>query len=63
MADITKCKGDGCPIKEDCYRFTARGSEWQSYFSVVPYDIRLGCDQYWDNKEYKQSPRVPLNNT
>jgi len=27
MADITKCKGEGCPIKESCYRFTAEASE------------------------------------
>ena len=33
MADITKCKGIGCPIKDDCYRYTAKDSGFmQSWF-------------------------------
>lgn len=49
MPDISMCKGDGCPIKQDCYRFTARPSEfYQSYFAVVPYDKKTGCDHYWE---------------
>lgn len=31
MADITKCDRPDCPIKNTCYRFTARDSQWQSY--------------------------------
>lgn len=59
MPDITMCAGEGCPIKEDCYRFTAKPNGlYQSYFSVVPYDRKLGCDHYWENR----SARVPLNN-
>lgn len=33
MPDITKCRGDGCPIREDCYRYTAPASEQQSWFT------------------------------
>jgi hypothetical protein len=33
MADITKCTGDSCPIKGDCYRFTSPPSNHQSWFS------------------------------
>lgn len=36
MPDITMCKGNGCKIKEDCYRFKARPSYWQSYFTKSP---------------------------
>lgn len=47
MADITKCKGDECSIKESCYRFTAKASEfWQSWFLNSP--IKDGkCDMFW----------------
>jgi len=51
MPDISKCLGTGCPYKETCYRYTAKPSDWQSYFSVPP--IKDGkCDMYWgDNAE------------
>ena len=46
MPDITKCKGDGCHAKESCYRFTAKPSDYQSYFVTPP--IKDGkCDHYW----------------
>jgi hypothetical protein len=49
--DIAKCLGTGCPYKETCYRYTAKPSDWQSYFSEPP--IKDGkCDMYWgDNAE------------
>lgn len=57
MADITKCKGTGCRLREYCYRFTAPTSEWQSWFSVVPVgDDEKGCDMMIDN-ERKQNER------
>ena len=46
MPDITMCPGTGCPYKETCYRYTAKPSDWQSYFSIPP--IKDGkCDMYW----------------
>jgi hypothetical protein len=47
MADITMCPGTNCPQKENCYRFTAKPSEYmQSYFMEAP--IKDGkCDMYW----------------
>ena len=46
MSDITKCKGDDCPMKETCYRFTAPADEYQSYFVTPP--IKDGkCNMYW----------------
>jgi hypothetical protein len=32
MADISKCRGIDCPLKERCFRFLAIPSRWQSYF-------------------------------
>lgn len=47
MPDIAMCEGGDCPIKETCYRFTAKPSAYrQSYFSVPP--IKDGeCSHYW----------------
>lgn len=47
MADITKCEGGDCPLKERCYRYTAEADELhQSYFVEVPYN-GTDCDHYW----------------
>lgn len=50
MADITKCTGTDCPIKENCYRFTAPVSDWnQSWFFECP--LKDGeCDMYYELK-------------
>jgi hypothetical protein len=49
MPDIAKCLGTGCPQKETCYRYTAKPSDWQSYFSVPP--IKDGkCNMYWGDQ-------------
>jgi len=33
MVDITKCSDEECPMKETCYRYTAKANEYrQSYF-------------------------------
>lgn len=51
MADITKCSGKDCPKKETCYRFTAKDGVWQSYFTIVPSEMKLKiftCEFYWD---------------
>ena len=48
MPDITMCKGKECPIKDTCYRYTAKASDYQSYFSEIPYDFKKKeCDNYW----------------
>ncbi len=50
MSDITKCKGEGCPMKETCRRFTANEGPMQSYFAEIPLIIIrniASCDMYW----------------
>jgi len=55
MADITMCSGADCPLKDNCYRYTANKNEHrQSFFMNVPYNKEdCKCDHYWDNTEYK----------
>lgn len=54
MADITKCTGEGCPIKLECYRYKAKDSDRQSYFVNPPYNHKQkGCDMLWNyNSEW-----------
>jgi hypothetical protein len=46
MPDITMCKGEGCPIKNNCYRNIAKPSEYQSYFEESPFDGER-CEMFW----------------
>lgn len=46
MPDITMCEGKECPAKDQCYRYTAKPSLYQSYFAKVPYKDGK-CDNYW----------------
>lgn len=46
MPDITKCKGNNCPLKDKCYRFTSTSSYYQSYFVGIPYENGK-CDFFW----------------
>jgi hypothetical protein len=58
--DYTSCNGEGCPIKEKCYRFNApKEPLWQSYFLEIPgkferidhdngtFDLNFSCDMFW----------------
>jgi len=52
MPDITMCSGAGCPLKKDCYRFTANPSDYQSYFMSPPFQGNK-CEMYWDDSHSK----------
>ena len=57
MPDISMCKSQTCPLKENCYRYTAKPGFWQSYaeFEYVELpDGKVECDYFWDNKGYKK---------
>jgi hypothetical protein len=47
MPDITMCEGLECPLKENCYRYTATPNEHrQSYFAEIPYKDGK-CEYHW----------------
>jgi hypothetical protein len=55
MQDITKCKGDTCPQKETCYRFTSKPDTYrQSYFVKPPFTKKKKCEHYWRDVYTKQ---------
>jgi hypothetical protein len=47
MSDKTLCKGNNCPMKEQCKRYTSTPNLlYQSYFTESP--IKDGkCDMFW----------------
>ena len=50
--DISKCPGNDCPYKEECYRYTVKADRLQSYsdFAALLEDGKK-CDYFIDNGE------------
>ena len=49
MPDISMCQGTNCNIKDNCYRFKAKASEFrQSWFCKSPNLDPYYCDYYWE---------------
>ena len=48
MTDISKCSGEGCPMKATCKRYTAPASPVQSWI-VEPWD-GVKCEFYYEEK-------------
>lgn len=46
MPDISMCKGDGCELKDTCYRYLVKPSKFQSYFD--PPKKGKECVSYWE---------------
>jgi hypothetical protein len=52
MPDISMCKGTNCPLRDNCYRYTATPSEFrQSWFTTPPVKSDNTCAWYWKDKE------------
>lgn len=48
------CKGENCPLKSKCFRYTAIPNlERQSYFLVSPVEDNI-CEYFLSNKEQKR---------
>lgn len=53
MANITKCDGNNCSKKEQCYRFTAIENKFrQAYSSPTPES--KDCEYFINNKFEKK---------
>jgi hypothetical protein len=54
MPDITKCSGERCPWRLDCYRYSSPSSEYQSFFVNVPgkrAGPRWTCVHFWPREQ------------
>ncbi len=52
--DITMCKGDNCPKRQDCYRYTATPCVYrQSYFAKPPCTGKYytECEYFWKDEK------------
>ena len=49
MPDITMCKDNDFKLKETCYRYNAKPSNYQSYFVGSPKDEDGECRYYWEH--------------
>jgi hypothetical protein len=51
MADIAMCQDKKCPMKHDCYRFTAPWNPFrQTVLSESPREEgKFYCNEFWDN--------------
>ena len=54
------CKGVDCPVRWNCYRFTAKPDYIQSYFSEPPWFLDVDketkdCNYFWDNNGRHES--------
>ena len=63
MDDLTKCSGEGCPLRYDCHRFTSIDFYNEQYFfAETPYNHKLNtCEELWnDNAEwlYQELERI-----
>ncbi len=41
------CFGEGCPIREACYRFNAMPDPWQSYMNTLYKSEKGMCSSFW----------------
>lgn len=59
MPDITMCSGEGCPMRVDCYRFTATPSTRQAYFAEPPVEVNgssAACEHFDGDHFYPRPP-------
>ena len=47
MADISKCYGANCSLRNGCYRYTIEPSGYQTYGDFQCIDGK--CDYFWKN--------------
>lgn len=48
MSDISMCNDIFCPVKDNCYRFTAEPSYFTQSYSNFTYTDK--CDHFLNNK-------------
>ena len=55
MPDISMCKNDKCKFKKDCYRFTAKPSEFMQSYAEFNCKDKVAIDTwFWSNKNVKK---------
>ena len=55
MPDISKCDGTGCPIRDRCYRYTSKPSEYNQAYFMNPPIVGKDCQYFWEDEYNKSS--------
>ena len=62
MADISMCYNDTCPLRETCYRFTAKPNPWRQTYADFTWsednEGKITCGDYWNNTEYLKDDKL-----
>lgn len=62
MADITKCEGKECTMKETCWRYKAPKGYYQSYFTESPINKETKeCEHYWKQDKLRGAKNRGIN--
>ena len=67
MADITMCNGEGCTMRNTCYRFKAARGEYQAYFTESPHNNKVDednntiCEYYWKQDKLRGEKNRGIN--
>ncbi|MGB3755370.1 MAG: DUF2934 domain-containing protein [Rivularia sp. (in: cyanobacteria)] len=57
--DITLCLGKNCPIKQSCYRFTAKIPGKKNFFARIPYNFTTNsCEHLIGNRPDEDKIRL-----
>ena len=54
MSGITKCHGTGCPLRDNCYRFTVPAHPLQQSYAAFACDPEKGCEYFIDAKARRE---------
>jgi len=63
MVDITMCKADECPLRENCFRYLAKAADYQAYFILKPEEIDKvkqteKCNEFWPVSSEKEVEKL-----
>lgn len=59
MPDISLCVNDKCPLRKECYRFTAVPSDFLQSYTFFNLNTDGTCNWFWDNKNIE--PKIESN--
>lgn len=54
MTDITKCNNETCESNQQCWRYLAPASEYQSYAAFVPEACLDRCEYFIKASEWQK---------
>ncbi len=54
MPDISMCKNNACPSRNDCYRFSAKPNEYRQAYAEFDFGGGNCCDDFIPTAKYAE---------